>query len=97
MIGNCPHGKMKTKGYRKIIREYRHKTGLNHDLKQMQNESRKLKRFHYLIPALANQSGVSELPGGGYSVPDHVWNRLHKVLTCFQSFAFMCHTSVTYF
>ena len=23
---------MKTKGYRKIIREYRHKTGLNHDL-----------------------------------------------------------------
>ncbi|RLM92524.1 hypothetical protein C2845_PM08G07650 [Panicum miliaceum] len=69
---------MKIKGYREIIREFRHKTGLNHDVRQMQNEVRKLKKYHYALIALANQSGVSELPGGGYPVPNHVWDRLHK-------------------
>ena len=83
MIGNCPKGKMKIKGYRKIIREFRHKTGLNHDVRQLQNVVMKLKRYHYVLLALANQSGVSELPAGGYSVPNHVWDDLHKVVTCF--------------
>ena len=88
MIGNCPNGKMKIKGYREIIREFRHKTGLNHDVRQLQNLQRKLKRFHYVMLALATQSGVPEVPGAGYSVPNHVWARLYKVLTCIHKFAF---------
>ena len=87
MIGNCPNCKMKIKGYHKIIREFKHKTGLNHDVRQLQNLQQKLKRFHYVMLALAKQSGVSEVPGAGYSVPNHVWARLYKVITCLHKFA----------
>ncbi|XP_034569837.1 L10-interacting MYB domain-containing protein-like [Setaria viridis] len=74
-LGNCPSGKMNTRGYKEMVQKFKERTNLNHAPKQFRNRWTQCKKLYTFYKFTMSQSGLGRKPNGAIRALEKWWKK----------------------
>ncbi|RCV17929.1 hypothetical protein SETIT_3G259900v2 [Setaria italica] len=90
-LGNCPGGKMNSRGYKEIARKFKERINLNHAPKQFRNRWTTCKKLYEFHKFAMSQSGLGRKANGAILADEEWWKTNIKSSECMIFSRYMPH------